>query len=347
MSTSRAALVAAGALAMGAAFGPTANAGGWDGGHHDGGVKMESSGNFGVLNGNQVYAPISIPVDVCGNAVAIAGLSRAQCKGGATVSSHRSKDGDDGGKGYRAAGGHAAVQGHRAVGGWDGGHGGGQGHGKGVDMKTSGNFGIANGNQVYAPISIPVDVCGNAVAVLGAAQAKCKGGASVKRMAERKVDMQSSGNFGLLNGNQVFLPISIPVNVCGNAVAVLGLAQAQCKGGASVGDGHEHGHHHKHPHKPWRPPVKKHKKPYKPSKHRPAAKHEKLPSTMRGDAHRVANTGANYRRADGLPGVQGLLDSLRRLAKVPGMDAQPGQVGPQLPGAGSGAPVRIGSPVLS
>ncbi|MEV3925424.1 chaplin family protein [Actinomadura coerulea] len=58
-------------------------------------------------------------------------------------------------------------------------------HGKGHDENwfshnsTSGNFGILNGTQVIAPISAPVDVCGNAVAVLGGASAHCKGGASV------------------------------------------------------------------------------------------------------------------------------------------------------------------------
>ncbi|MGI5206322.1 chaplin family protein [Spirillospora sp. CA-108201] len=59
-------------------------------------------------------------------------------------------------------------------------------HGKGHDEnwfshnKTSDNFGILNGTQVIAPISVPVNVCGNAVAVIGGASAHCKGGSSVK-----------------------------------------------------------------------------------------------------------------------------------------------------------------------
>ena len=43
----------------------------------------------------------------------------------------------------------------------------------------NGNLSIASGNSVYAPISIPVDVCGNAVAILGFATAGCEGGAAV------------------------------------------------------------------------------------------------------------------------------------------------------------------------
>ncbi len=44
---------------------------------------------------------------------------------------------------------------------------------------TSGNDSILSGNQVIAPISIPVDACGNAIAILGVANASCEGGASV------------------------------------------------------------------------------------------------------------------------------------------------------------------------
>ncbi|TDE42348.1 chaplin [Nonomuraea mesophila] len=42
---------------------------------------------------------------------------------------------------------------------------------------TSGAGGIASGNQLHLPIVIPVNVCGNAVAVVGGALAGCKGGA--------------------------------------------------------------------------------------------------------------------------------------------------------------------------
>jgi hypothetical protein len=333
-NTGRAALVAASALAVGTAFATAvpANAAesAFGGGHGGGrGVDMTSAGNFGLLNGTQVFAPISIPVNVCGNAVAVAGLSRAQCKGGASVKE----------SGYRHAGGSA----YRTAGDWDGGGwGGGHGGGRGVDMTSAGNFGLLNGTQVFAPISIPVDVCGNAVGVLGAAQAACKGGASVKRTGDPKVKMTSKGNFGAANGTQAYIPIKAPINACGNAVSLLGLAEAQCKGGATV----EEGHGHKELPPTLRTPKKK---PYKPSKHRPAAKHKKLPSTMRSEGSRIANTAPktapNYRRADALPAVKGFVDGLRRTVKVPGVDVKPGQIGPKVP-AGKDAPVNLGTPIL-
>ncbi len=59
------------------------------------------------------------------------------------------------------------------------------GHGNGHDgpfsgNKTSGNFSILGGNQVIAPIHVPVNVCGNAVVVIGVAGAGCEGGAEVE-----------------------------------------------------------------------------------------------------------------------------------------------------------------------
>jgi hypothetical protein len=53
-------------------------------------------------------------------------------------------------------------------------------------------------------------------------------------------DDYTSGEGSVLGGNQVIAPISIPINVCGNAVAVIGTAGAGCKGGAKVVTGAFH-----------------------------------------------------------------------------------------------------------
>ncbi len=42
------------------------------------------------------------------------------------------------------------------------------------------------------------------------------------------------GNLSILSGNRVDIPILIPVNVCGNAIAILGFAEASCEGGAGA-----------------------------------------------------------------------------------------------------------------
>ncbi|MFC4118614.1 chaplin family protein [Nonomuraea zeae] len=44
----------------------------------------------------------------------------------------------------------------------------------------------------------------------------------------------TSGNGSILGGNQVHVPIVAPINVCGNAIPVIGVAVAGCRGGAGA-----------------------------------------------------------------------------------------------------------------
>ncbi|MEV0619520.1 chaplin family protein [Nonomuraea sp. NPDC050404] len=162
-----------------------------------------TSGNGSVLGGNQVIAPISAPINICGNSVAVVGRAFAGCRGGSTVT-------NNGGPGNR----YRTAQ-HQAAG------------SSGND--TDGRFGAGSGNQVIAPVSLPVDVCGNAV---GNAAAGCKGGATVSNSGAG--GNRTSGAGGVLSGNQAVAPVSAPIDVCGNAAAVLGHAFAGCKGGATV-----------------------------------------------------------------------------------------------------------------
>ena len=102
------------------------------------------NGNAGVLSllsGNNVNAPLSAPVDVCGVAVALLGGANAGCEGGAASNT---------------------LIGHDATGG-----------------SGNGNAGVisaGSGNNVNAPVSVPVSVCGIAAGVLGFANAGCQGG---------------------------------------------------------------------------------------------------------------------------------------------------------------------------
>ncbi|MFI0352297.1 chaplin family protein [Actinomadura sp. 9N407] len=98
--------------------------------------------------------------------------------------------------------------------------------------RTSGKHGIASGNQVNAPVSAPVNACGNAVAIFGAAEAGCGSGASVQDGSGGV----TTGRNGAVAGNQVNAPVSVPVNICGNSVAILGRTVASCTGGAEVGN---------------------------------------------------------------------------------------------------------------
>ena len=111
-------------------------------------------------------------------------------------------------------------------------------------MISQDNFGILNGTQVFAPIQAPINLCGVAAAVAGAAHAGCEGGSAASLTGLYDVTMISQGNFGALNGTQVLAPIQAPINVCGVAAGVLGQAFAGCEGGASATFGQD-GHYRK------------------------------------------------------------------------------------------------------
>lgn len=209
---------------------------------------QRTSGKRGVASGNQVNAPISVPVNACGNAVAVVGGAQAGCEGGAKVKGSgnggQTTDGTDGvlagnqvkapiSAPVNACGNAVAVVGG-ALAGCDGGSQVKNGGNTGSKQQTSGVRAVGSGNQADVPISVPVDVCGNAV---GNAVAACEGGASVRNGGHGTGRQTTSGVRGILSGNQGNAPISIPVTACGNAAALVGEAGALCEGGAHVRSG--------------------------------------------------------------------------------------------------------------
>jgi hypothetical protein len=109
-----------------------------------------------------------------------------------------------------------------------------------ADQVSGPNAGIASGNQLSSVLQLPIDISGNAVSVLGFADAASVGGAGAVNTESAPVTEagQVSGfNSGILSGNQVSSVVQVPVSVCGNSVAVLGFANASCVGGAGAVNG--------------------------------------------------------------------------------------------------------------
>jgi ChpA-C len=201
-----------------------------------------TNGDGSVLGGNQVNAPISVPVNISGNAVGAAGHAHANSVGGSSVQNSSNGSGQTtSGKGsvlggnqvnapvsapINACGNAIAILGSSGAGCKGGATVANQG---GSAQHTSGAGSVLGGNQVNAPISAPIDACGNAIAILGNAEAGCEGGATVAN--------RGSGGQHTVGGNQVNAPVSAPIDICGNAVALFGDAVASCKGGASVHNG--------------------------------------------------------------------------------------------------------------
>ncbi|NJP48823.1 DUF320 domain-containing protein [Streptomyces sp. SBST2-5] len=128
-----------GLMTVAAATGVIAAAGG--AAHADSGAHGTASGSPGVLSGNSVQAPVDVPVNVCGNTVNVGGILNP-AMGNVCV--------NEGGSAADGNGGSGAHGGAHA------------------DGKAAGSPGVASGNQVQAPVHVPVNVCGNTIDVLGA-----------------------------------------------------------------------------------------------------------------------------------------------------------------------------------
>ena len=225
--------------------------------------------NAGVANGNQFDTTLQVPVNVSGNAISVLGFSNASSQGGAAA-----VDGDGWGGGNGRGNGHGRGHGHgggNGGGNSNGGYGAGsnnggytEGTGNRTEDWTSGyNAGLLNGNQFDTTLQVPVNLSGNAISLFGFSSAQSAGGAwavkgeSASTESATTEDWTTGYNAGLLNGNQFDTTLQVPVNVCGNAIAVLGFSSASCGGGAVAvdgdgwgggngqgnGGGHGHGHH--------------------------------------------------------------------------------------------------------
>ncbi|MBD0418406.1 DUF320 domain-containing protein, partial [Streptomyces sp. TRM S81-3] len=98
---------------------------------------------------------------------------------------------------------------------------------------TEDSSGVVAGNNIQVPVSAPVNVCGNSVDVVGALNDaygnSCGNVTREEGTYGSSSDSSTSGaravgtaedSYGLLAGNNVQLPVSVPVNVCGNTVDV-------------------------------------------------------------------------------------------------------------------------------
>ncbi|MBB6436466.1 chaplin [Streptomyces candidus] len=119
----------------------------------------------------------------------------------------------------------------------------------GADGTASNSPGVLSGNSLQVPVDAPVNACGNTVSVVGALNPamgnKCAnksepakpgkprqsdrpgpakpgtGGTHTERGSSAHGDTSDSPGVG--SGNNVKVPVHLPVNACGNSVDVIGL----------------------------------------------------------------------------------------------------------------------------
>lgn len=169
-----------------------------------------AGGSPGILSGNSVQIPVDIPINVCGVTANVVGLlnpaahNACENSGGATASGGAAgaagaaaPDSADGGDGATAVGG------------------------------AQGSPGILSGNNVQIPVDIPVNACGNSVNVVGvgnaAAHNHCANHGGTDHGATAATGA-TGGSPGILSGNNVQVPVHVPLNVCGDTVNVVGIA---------------------------------------------------------------------------------------------------------------------------
>jgi hypothetical protein len=148
-----------------------------------------------AVSGNQINIPVDVALDVCGNTVAVLGDAQGACQ--SFVDALKSASGGA------------------------------------VTLQSNQGGGLANGNQIVIPVNVALNVCGNTITALGEAKGTCD--TIVEALEDAADDVVNSSDVpsdgsggGLLNDNKIAVPIDADVDVCGNAVSVLGSAESDC-----------------------------------------------------------------------------------------------------------------------
>jgi hypothetical protein len=171
--------------------------------------------------------------------------------------------------------------------------------GSNADATTASSPGLASGNSLQVPVSVPVNVCGNTANIVGllnpaagnacanrgVAQAGGTGSGSGSAARDAADAASAHGRVtdspGVISGNGLQLPIDLPVNVSGNSVNAVGVGNPVF-GNESV-NGHD------------RPSVPRHIPAPKPRAPKPPAltRSQPVPHPHRASAT-LAHTGTDF-----------------------------------------------------
>src|SRR5690606_35596913 len=163
----------------------------------------ETTGTDAIASGTQAVVTAEVPVTVTDNAVSVLGSSAVDSPASASDSGESVPSGDETPQA-------PAVQ-------------------------TSGLDSILGGTQALLDVDVPVTVTGNAISVLGTSAVT--GGAAQAPTAATGGDAVTSGVDSILGGAQVVAPVSIPLTIGGNAIAVVGESTVTDSGTAPTDPG--------------------------------------------------------------------------------------------------------------
>ncbi len=168
---------------------------------------QDTRDNRGVLTGNNVAAPITAPINVCGNSIGLLGFAEGH---GACANFVK------GGRGEQS------TRNNRGLG-------------------TGNNVAL----PIHAPINLTGNAIGDGEAH-GASTNLLEGGSKDRDRGGNRGDQDTRDNRGFLTGNNIEVPIQIPINACGNALAILGYGEGNgsCSNDLDRDRGNQGGGHH-------------------------------------------------------------------------------------------------------
>ncbi|MFF5155669.1 chaplin [Streptomyces sp. NPDC000348] len=229
-----------------------------------------------VLTKNSAEAPVEAPVNACNNAFgAVAVLDEAYGNSCGTASHQAEGRSSEAGRG-----GSAGHDGNKADGG---------------ERSSE----LLSGNKVEAPVTAPVNVCHNSVSAVtaldetygnacGTASHRTEGSGSAHGGSAGHDDEKAGEGFedsyGALGGNEVRVPLHVPVNLCDNEIDLISLFNDSYGNSCAGGYGEED-----EPEKEKPTPPTKIKTPPTYEVEKPPAEEEEVP----GNPPHLAETGSD------------------------------------------------------
>ncbi|MEV6240290.1 chaplin family protein [Lentzea sp. NPDC051838] len=192
------------------------------------GERLQGTALQGLVRGNTVQAHVDVPINICGNAIAV--LANTEATGDCQQSTHRDGTIVTDGAGQALAGnvvavnhvlpvqltGNAIAAGGNATTNTTAE----QVSTTGGDITTNGDKGAISGNVVAEQGATPVQITGNGVGAAGIAEAN----SVADTFASSEGDTTTSGKASSISGNAVPIPLAPLAEVNGNAAAGAGNA---------------------------------------------------------------------------------------------------------------------------
>ncbi|MFJ5987860.1 beta strand repeat-containing protein [Lentzea sp. NPDC092896] len=192
------------------------------------GERLQGTPLQNLVRGNTIQAHVDVPINICGNAIAV--LANTEATGDCTQTTHRDGTIVTDGAGQALAGnvvavnhvlpvqltGNAIAAGGNATTNTDAK----QVSTTGGDITTNGDKGAISGNVVSEQGATPVQITGNGVGAAGIADAN----STADTFASSEGDVLTSGKSSSISGNAVPIPLSPLAEVNGNAAAGAGNA---------------------------------------------------------------------------------------------------------------------------